>query len=289
MCRFSTFLAERPSQISPQRLWARYRLVLKQGARRLHRQLSSKRWAANSGRFVKQNASIVHQESPRAVPQITEPIPLIAHSALTTAPHSIAPSVFNGSNSASSRGVSPPRSTSDVSEIEIKTKREQLHVKRAAEMSFTQRRLQWFLHQFLQDPTTYNLTLSYSITGRLRINGFRDAFRKLITRHEYLRTCLYNDAETNTPTQAVFSGAIFDLDYKTGATVEREFPKMRDHEFDLENGKIMRAVIISISESKHCFVLGFHHLAFVGFSAQTLVKDLAMAYYAGLPLSPLKH
>ncbi|KAL7916739.1 putative PKS-NRPS protein [Trichoderma velutinum] len=197
-------------------------------------------------------AIAVEKESPRAVPQTTEQIPLIAPSAVTTAPQSIAP-----------RGVSPPRSTSDVAEIETKIKREQLKLERVAEMSFAQRRL-WFLRQFLQDPTTYNVTLSYSITGRLRINDFRDAFRKVIARHESLRT-------------SVFSDAIFDVDYKTGTTVEHEFSKMRDY-----------AVIIAESESKHFFVLGFHHLAFDGFSAQTLVKDLAMAY-AGLPLSPLKH
>ncbi|PNP47750.1 hypothetical protein THARTR1_10435 [Trichoderma harzianum] len=154
-------------------------------------------------------------------------------------------------------------------------------------MSFAQRRL-WFLRQFFQDPTTYNVTLSYSITGRLRINDFRDAFRKVISRHESLRTCLFNDPETNIPMQAVFLDAIFYLDYKTGTTVEREFSKMRNHVFDLENGENMRAVIIAESESRHFFILGFHHLAFDGFSAQTLVKDLAMAY-AGLPSSPLKH
>ncbi|PTB70126.1 hypothetical protein BBK36DRAFT_1107986 [Trichoderma citrinoviride] len=218
---------------------------------------------------------------------VTEPIQLIPASAITTAAQSTAPSVFDGSSSVSSRGVSPPRSSSDLSEIEHKVKREQLHIERVAEMSFAQSRL-WFLRQFLQDPTTYNVTLSYSITGRLRINDFRNAFRQVIARHESLRTCLYNDPETNTPTQAVFSDAIFELDYKTGTTVECEFAKMRDHIFDLENGENMRAVIISESESKYFFVLGFHHLAFDGFSAQTLVKDLAMAY-AGQPLRPLKH
>ncbi|KAM6478067.1 putative PKS-NRPS protein [Trichoderma sp. SZMC 28011] len=229
----------------------------------------------------------VSQESPRAAPQTSEPIPLFAPSAVTTAPHSIAPSVFDGSSPPSSRGVSPPRSSSDVTELETKTTREQLKIERVAEMSFAQRRL-WFLRQFLHDPTTYNVTLSYSITGRLRINDFRDAFRKVISRHESLRTCLYNDAKTNTPMQAVFSDAIFDLNYKKGSTVEREFSNMRNHVFDLENGENMRAVIIAESESKHFLILGFHHLAFDGFSAQTLVKDLAMAY-AGLPLSPLKH
>ncbi|KAK4078956.1 hypothetical protein Trihar35433_61 [Trichoderma harzianum] len=229
----------------------------------------------------------VSQESPRSIPQTTEPIPSFAPSAVTTAPHSIAPSVFDGSSPPSSRGVSPPRSSSDVTELETKITREQLKIERVAEMSFAQRRL-WFLRQFLHDPTTYNVTLSYSITGRLRINDFRDAFRKVIARHESLRTCLYNDAETNIPMQAVFSDAIFDLDYKKGSTVEREFSNMRNHVFDLENGENMRAVIIAESESKHFFILGFHHLAFDGFSAQTLVKDLAMAY-AGLPLNPLKH
>ncbi|KAL7952857.1 putative PKS-NRPS protein [Trichoderma compactum] len=197
------------------------------------------------------------------------------------------------SNDAASPAVILEKSRSFTSsfnvrcQIETRIKRGQLKLERVAEMSFAQRRL-WFLRQFLHDPTTYNVTLSYSITGRLRINDFRDAFRKVIARHESLRTCLYNDPETNIPTQAVFSDAIFDLDYKTGTTMEREFSKMRDHVFDLENGENMRAVIIAESESKHFFVLGFHHLAFDGFSAQTLVKDLAIAY-AGLPLGLLKH
>ncbi|EGR49882.1 uncharacterized protein TRIREDRAFT_59315 [Trichoderma reesei QM6a] len=221
------------------------------------------------------------------VAPVTEPIQLTPTSTITTAAQSTTPSVFDGSSSSSSRGVSPPRSSSDVIENEPKITRQQLHIERVAEMSFAQRRL-WFLRQFLQDPTTYNVTLSYSITGRLRINDFRNAFRQVIARHESLRTCLYNDPDTNTPTQAVFSDAIFELDCKAGTTVEREFSNMREHVFDLENGENMRAVVISKSESKHFFVLGFHHLAFDGFSAQTLVKDLAM-FYAGRPLPPLRY
>ncbi|OTA01513.1 hypothetical protein A9Z42_0018340 [Trichoderma parareesei] len=232
-------------------------------------------------------APVVAEQKPAQVPQVTEPIQLTPTSTITTAAQSTTPSVFDGSSSSSSRGVSPPRSLSDVIENEPKRMRQQLHIERVAEMSFAQRRL-WFLRQFLQDPTTYNVTLSYSITGRLRINDFRNAFRQVIARHESLRTCLYNDPDTNTPTQAVFSDAIFELDCKAGTTVEREFSNMREHVFDLENGENMRAVVISESESKHFFVLGFHHLAFDGFSAQTLVKDLAMSY-AGRPLPPLRY
>ncbi|KAK4064120.1 uncharacterized protein Triagg1_9099 [Trichoderma aggressivum f. europaeum] len=95
-------------------------------------------------------------------------------------------------------------------------------------------------------------------------------------------------SKTNVPLKADFSDVTFDLDYKTGTTVQREFSNIRNHAFDLENGENMRAVIIAESHSKHFFILGFHHLAFDGFSAQMLVKYLAMAY-VGLPLSHLKH
>lgn len=196
-------------------------------------------------------------------------------------------SVSDRVSSISSQCASPRLIVKDTEHTFSKPiRRDELDVERICEMSSAQKRL-WFLRQYLRDPTAYNVTLSYRITGPLRVHDFRDAFRRVIQRHDSLRTCLYNDPETNTPTQAVFSDIIFDLEIKNGTTAEDEFSAMRKHIFDLENGQSMRAVVLKGSETEHYFVLGFYHLAFDGFSAQILVRDLAMAY-AGQQLLPLK-
>jgi hybrid polyketide synthase/nonribosomal peptide synthetase ACE1 len=54
--------------------------------------------------------------------------------------------------------------------------------------------------------------------------------------------------------------------------------------YDLENGNVVKAVIVPDSDGEFDLIFGFHHIALDGYSAQIMVRDLAMAY-AGQTLS----
>ena len=201
-------------------------------------------------------------------------------------PSSSATSVIDSSASSRSRSSSPSPPPSEKKGEEARDAvrpPEEPQIERRSAMSFAQERL-WFLRGYLRDPTTYNVTISYSVTGPLDFHALQDAFHAVIRRHESLRTCFYTDPETNCPTQAALAQSNFQVESRVGvASVEAEFNAMRHHIYDLENGQSLRAVLIPDSPSQQFLVIGFHHIAFDGFSAQTLIRDLTMAY-AGQPL-----
>ncbi|KAH6979108.1 polyketide synthase [Fusarium venenatum] len=155
---------------------------------------------------------------------------------------------------------------------------------RSGPLSFAQERL-WFLQQFLQDTTTYNVTMHYRINGPLRLKDLGEAFQQVIQRHETLRAAFFIDKETDLPRQAVLRHSPFSLDVKHNTTAKAEHERMQKTTYDLEKGDVVRVVIIPNSDDEHDLIFGFHHIALDGFSAQIMVRDLAMAY-SGQTLKP---
>ncbi|KAJ5971601.1 PKS-NRPS protein [Penicillium vulpinum] len=243
-------------------------------------------------------APVVQTEAPPAQ-QVVQNKPAIKESPCVSAVptpsitenSSSATSIFDSSSVPSSLSQSPDLSQASSEKGEADSdagnsfsRQEELPIERSSPMSFAQERL-WFLRGYLRDPTTYNVTISYKVAGPLDRKTLQNAFCSVIQRHEALRTCFYNDPKSHNPTQAVLTESNFQVELKVGASVEASFDQIRHHCYDLENGEILRTIMISPSPSQHFLVIGFHHIAFDGFSAQTLIRDLAIAY-AGRPLPP---
>ncbi|KAM0360408.1 hypothetical protein ACHAP4_002485 [Fusarium culmorum] len=155
---------------------------------------------------------------------------------------------------------------------------------RSGPMSFAQERL-WFLQEFLQDDTTYSVTMHYRISGPLRLKDLGDALNQVIKRHETLRTAFFIDTETGLPRQAVLEHSPFRLIVRHNSTGCYEYERMQKMPYNLESGDVVRAQIVPNSDDEHDLIFGFHHIALDGFSAQIMVRDLAMAY-SGLRLPP---
>ncbi|KAM5383494.1 hypothetical protein ACJZ2D_001943 [Fusarium nematophilum] len=159
-----------------------------------------------------------------------------------------------------------------------------LKVDRSGPLSFAQERL-WFLQQYLQNATTYNVTMHYRISGPLRLDDLDRAFQEVIQRHESLRTSFYIDPDTDLPRQGVYKQSPFRLEQKYNSTAKVEYEHMQKTNYDLENGDVIRAVVVANADDEYDLIFGFHHIALDGYSAQILVRDLAMAY-AGQALQP---
>ena len=65
----------------------------------------------------------------------------------------------------------------------------------APRLSFAQQRL-WFVQQMAPGSTAYNLPAAWDIEGPFDIERLRTAFRKVIERHEILRTRFPTDGHT---------------------------------------------------------------------------------------------
>ncbi|KAL9037716.1 MAG: hypothetical protein Q9214_005575, partial [Letrouitia sp. 1 TL-2023] len=164
-----------------------------------------------------------------------------------------------------------------------------LDLERMGRMSFPQERL-WFLRSYLSDPTTYNITLAYKLTGPLRVEAMEKAFDATIQRHEILRTAFYTDLSTGEAQQGVIAESPFKLErleITDDKQVEDEFRRTNCHVYDLEHGDSMRAKLLRRDADTHFLIMGYHHIALDATTSLLLVRDFAMIY-AGMKLEPLK-
>ena len=163
-------------------------------------------------------------------------------------------------------------------------------LERVGRMSFSQERL-WFLQSYLSDPTTYNITLAYKLTGPLRIKDLEQAFFATIERHEMLRTAFFTDTVTHQAQQGIHRSSPFRLERVEMINeddVRQQFQKTKEHVYDLEHAESMKATLLSHGPDSHVLVMGYHHIALDATTSLLFVRDIAMIY-GGMNLAPLKH
>ena len=148
----------------------------------------------------------------------------------------------------------------------------------------------WFLRQYLEDPTTFNLLCRTKLTGHLKVADLERAVSALGQRHEAFRTAFFANAELmNEPTQGVLASSRLHLEKKyiaTEADAMEECEMLMKYTFDLEQGDSIRVLLLSLNPTTHFLVFGFHHISIDGFSFNVLLADLNKIY-AGQSLPPV--
>ncbi|MGV9700199.1 amino acid adenylation domain-containing protein [Streptomyces sp. NPDC003470] len=171
-------------------------------------------------------------------------------------------------------------------------------------LSFAQRRL-WFLDQLEPGRAEYLIPMGLRIRGPLVVPALRAALSELVARHEVLRTRFVNGADGD-PGQVVdpprpLPLAVHDLRAVAGdrAREEAATALMETEGFrpmDLGTGPVVRALLIRLADDEHLLSLTVHHIAFDGWSAGVLSRELTELYGArtadrapGLAEPPLQY
>jgi amino acid adenylation domain-containing protein/non-ribosomal peptide synthase protein (TIGR01720 family) len=151
-------------------------------------------------------------------------------------------------------------------------------------LSAVQKRL-YFLHALERTSTAYNGGLIAVLEGEIDKQRLQTAFRKLIARHEPLRT--YFTWQGDAPVQKVLSDAAFEIEFFTA-----DEPYDRWHEcieriakefvrpFDLTKAPLLRAGVIELTPARHVLMVDVHHIIGDGISENILIRDF-MALYKG--------
>ncbi|MBL0388673.1 amino acid adenylation domain-containing protein [Tumebacillus sp. ITR2] len=149
-------------------------------------------------------------------------------------------------------------------------------------LSSAQKRM--FLLQELEGAgTAYNIPAMFELEGKLDRDRVEEAFRRLITRHESLRTSFAWRA--GEPVQVVEEHVEFSLEHVEASDVEKA-AKEWVRPFDLTQAPLLRAGL-SHGAERHVLFLDLHHIIADGVSMGVLVRDFA-ALYAGEELPPLR-
>lgn len=151
---------------------------------------------------------------------------------------------------------------------------------RAEPMSYAQSRL-WFLVTYADDPTHYNVVLSYDIRGPLNMTRFQTAFQAIIKRHKMFRTCFFGHPKTGRGMQGILESSPVTLERRqvtSDAQVREEIERFQRHVFELEEGKLFLATILRRTHSLNTFIIGYSHIIMDGSSVFLFLKDLNEAY-----------
>lgn len=140
----------------------------------------------------------------------------------------------------------------------------------------------WFLRLLVEDPTTFNVTFYYHMTGNLRVGDLERAIRVVTTRHEALRTCfLGHENEADQASQNILASSLIRLQRRRISSVEEvaaEYTRLKAHNFDLASGELLRLVLLTLSPSSHYLLVNYHHIVMDGVSFQVFISDLEKVY-----------
>ncbi|WP_264530518.1 non-ribosomal peptide synthetase [Flavobacterium sp. N502540] len=150
-------------------------------------------------------------------------------------------------------------------------------------LSASQRRL-WILSQFEEGSVAYNMPGTYVLEGNLDQKILENSFKKLIERHEILRTA-FNENEAGEIRQFILEEKEFKLiyeDLRNDNRQEEKLDKILHNEFntifDLKSGSLVRAYLVHLAENKYVFNCTMHHIISDGWSMGVLIKEVMMFY-----------
>jgi len=152
--------------------------------------------------------------------------------------------------------------------------------KRKGPMSHAQTRF-WFLNSMLENPTAFNITVSFELNGNLNQDKLITAVKVAAERHAALRTRFF-DSDDGLPMQEVLDRPTFDLkvrDITDTREVADEYNRLKAHEYNLRNGELMQMTLLTHTASSHFLLVGYHHINMDAVSLKVLLLDIDNVYH----------
>lgn len=160
----------------------------------------------------------------------------------------------------------------------------------ATPMSYGQSRF-WFLNDYLEDKTSFNMTVMFKLTGKMNVERLDRAVQTIAKRHEALRTRFFwsGEQDKRIATQGVSPEPHFRLVHKqlnSEADAKEELKKLHSHTWDLNSWEAAKVFLLSVGDNIHFLLVGGHHISWDGYGFTVLFVDLEAAY-SGRPLPRL--
>ncbi|GIE97676.1 non-ribosomal peptide synthetase [Paractinoplanes rishiriensis] len=157
-------------------------------------------------------------------------------------------------------------------------------------LSYGQEQL-WFLDQLAPGLATYNIAGAIHLNGPLDVAALHGAVGELAARHESLRTrfagrdgrphqVIDEPAEVKVPLADLTGAPDAEDRYRELARAEAARP------FSLEQGPLLRTLLVRLAADRHVLVVTVHHTVFDGWSFGILVQELSAAYQGRLTGEP---
>ncbi|AKJ03530.1 Malonyl CoA-acyl carrier protein transacylase [Archangium gephyra] len=156
----------------------------------------------------------------------------------------------------------------------------------ALPLSFAQERL-WLLDKLDGGGVFYHIPMAVELTGPVDVAALERSLLELARRHEALRTRFVEKG--GTPIQIIEESAelplvVEDVEVAPGtgfeaavrARIEQELRKP----FELEKGRLARALLLRVEPERHVLLLVLHHILSDGWSMGVLTREVVAMYEA---------
>jgi len=148
----------------------------------------------------------------------------------------------------------------------------------------------WFIQQTIPESSAYNLSLVFRIRSVTDAAAMRNALQAVIDRHSVLRT-RYR-VQNGEPVQDVFGFEKVrfvetDVSGLSEEALCETVTELHRRPFDLENGPILRADLLTRSQIDHILLITLHHIATDGWSSWTFLEELRQFYDAEVNNRPI--
>ncbi len=163
-------------------------------------------------------------------------------------------------------------------------------------LSFAQRGL-WFLERMGSTGAAYHIPVHLRLHGALDRVALRRALRRVVARHEALRTTFAEvDGEPvqviHTVEESGFALHEHDLRGRPEEELRRLMAEEAAAPFDLARGPLVRARLVQTADDEHALLVTMHHIVSDGWSMGVLVNEMSALYSAfhrgeADPLPPL--
>lgn len=145
-------------------------------------------------------------------------------------------------------------------------------------ISSAQHRL-WLLSKFSKANAAYNMTGILKINGNINIDVFEKCIRKIVHRHETLRTSFKEiDGEIK---QLITEDDDLEIEHKT-VNSEDELSLIINQKaaqsFDLENGPLIRVTVVCQAPDKYIIIISMHHIISDGWSVSIFIRECTEIY-----------
>lgn len=160
-----------------------------------------------------------------------------------------------------------------------------LEKKENYKLSSAQRRT-FLMHQRIGNSTSYNMPMALRCKGDIDISRFENTFRKLIERHEILRTSF--EIKDGEPVQKVLENFEFKIKYTSAVEKDLE-SEINDfiRPFDLKCPPLIRVKFVQIEEKDYLLLVDMHNIVADGTSMNIFIKEFTKLYQ-GEELPPLE-
>ncbi|MGW4637723.1 MFS transporter [Sphaerisporangium sp. NPDC004334] len=154
-------------------------------------------------------------------------------------------------------------------------------------LSHAQERL-WFLEQFAPGTTQLTIPLRLRLRGPLDPDRLAAALAGVAAGHDVLRT-RYPATWDGRPEAVTDDAATLPLTVRDApgeAAAKALAEEFLAVPFDLATGPVARALLVRLAEDDHVLVIGVHHIAADGWSAELLVGEVFARYEGTVPAAP---